>query len=108
MLCWDEEATRHLKEAGVTGARYCPLAVNEHQFHADATGDTASVIPAVFVGGPTRERTQILESIADQGLKVYGCDGEAWRQSAKLRTCYAGHVVTAFVSCTSAPSSAST
>ena len=93
VLCWDEDATQRLKEAGVTGERYCPLAVNQHQFHADATCDEARLLPVVLVGGPTSERTQILEAIADRGLSVYGYDGDAWRRSPKLRTCYCGQVL---------------
>ena len=92
VYCWDRLALEQLQSAGLTGARYFPMAANEEMFHpcAPAQGDE---IPVLFVGGPTPGRISVLERVADQGLQIYGYDRAGWCQSARLAGCYRGEVV---------------
>ena len=91
VYCWDQVALEYLQKAGLTGARYFPMAANDQVFYP-STQVEGDEIPVLFVGGPTPERISVLERIADRGLQIYGYDPAGWCQSARLAGCFRGEV----------------
>ncbi len=89
---WDQEAVRIMKNIGILNVSYFPMAVNEKKFYYNPVITREKNI--CFIGGPTKERVDILEGISELGLYIFGYEENIWKTSEKLRDKYFGQLLT--------------
>nr|HPG29881.1 DUF3880 domain-containing protein [bacterium] len=83
---WDKEAIRIMNKCGIVNVFYFPMAVNEKYFFEDHSIQRNKSI--CFIGGPTKERIQTLESIVQYSPEIFGYGKEEWIKSVPLKEYY--------------------
>lgn len=83
---WDKNAISIMNNYGIINTDFFPMAVNEKKFFYNPNISRNKNI--CFVGGPTPERIDIMESISNYGLDIYGYDKTGWAKSDILKNRY--------------------